>query len=141
MTEQANTLEIATLPLGDGRQVAIPLLTLAEVQQYTAGNAADGALGTLHWRGHELPVESLEEFCGLPAQPRENLRTVGIFRAGQASEQPFRALAFSGLAAHRQLQRADMQETELPAEGNFTAAALIGEETLLIPDLPNLLYA
>ncbi len=32
-TENNETLDIATLPLADGRYVAIPLLALAEVQQ------------------------------------------------------------------------------------------------------------
>ena len=142
MTTDDNTiLDIATLPLADGRQVAVPLLALAEVQQYSGGSAGEEGLGCLQWRGHELPVQSLEEFCGLAPQPRENLVTVGIFRGREGGPEQFRALAFCGLAAHRQLNAADMQPVETPEEGNFTAAAMIGEQTYLIPDLPELLFA
>lgn len=138
---ETTTLDIATLPLADGRQVAIPLLALAEVQQYTPDEDSGKGLGSLRWRGNDLKIQSLEEFCGLPAQPGDSVRTVGIFRARQDSKEPFRALAFSGLATHRRVIAADLQPAQQPKEGKFSAAARFGEETYLIPDLAKLLYA
>lgn len=135
-----NTLDIAILPLADGRCVAIPLLALAEVQQFPGNDSGEDGLGTLHWRGHDLPIASLEEFCGLPAQPREQQVTVGVLRAGQDAEPRFRALAFCGLAAHRRVNASEFQALEPPQEGCFTAAAEVDGITCLIPDLPGLLY-
>ncbi len=143
MTHNENAvtaLDIATLPLADGRQVAVPLLALAEVQQYVPAEEGEEGLGSVHWRGQELKVQSLEEFCGLPAQAADAVRTVGIFRARHGSKEPFRALAFCGLAAHRRIVATEMVPAEKPQEGIFSAAAMLGEETYLIPDLPRLLY-
>ncbi|TGD70917.1 hypothetical protein E4634_20140 [Mangrovimicrobium sediminis] len=133
------TLEIAALPLADGRFIAVPLLALAEVQQFAANDEGEG-LGSLYWRGHELPVGSLDEFCGLPAPGRERHVTIGIFRGSDTASDKFRALAFCGLAEHRMVSAADFNNMETPAEGRFAAAAEVGGQTYLVPDLPALLY-
>ncbi|KZX56960.1 hypothetical protein A3709_04085 [Halioglobus sp. HI00S01] len=141
MSEYVNeTLDLAALPLADGRQVLLPLLTLAEVQQvkFEAGDAAD--LGTLKWRGHDIEVVSLEAFCGLDAAPREQHTTVGIFRANKDSKQPFQALAFCGLAAHMNVNAEQVETEALPEGGNFASAATINGETYLIPSLEALGY-
>jgi hypothetical protein len=130
-------LEIAALPLADGRKLALPLLALAEVQQLRP-NGKD--LGTLAWRGHQLTISSLDVFCGLEAPPVDAHSTVGIFRTGKAETEPFRALAFCGLAAHRCVKPEDMTSIELPQEGHFCAAAELDGEIYLVPDLPGLLY-
>ncbi len=135
------TLEIAALPLADGRFVAIPLLALAEVQQFAANDEESEGLGSLHWRGHDLAVSSLEEFCGLPAPAREQHVTIGVFRGSSDASEQFRALAFCGLAVHRHVSAADFKYVDTPAEGRFSAAAEVAGEMYLIPDLPGLLYS
>lgn len=134
------TLDIATLPLADGRHVAVPLLVLAEVQQLRLDDGGDD-LGTLHWRGLELPVRSLDSFCGLPPAERSRHDTVGIFRSAEGSAEPFRALAFCGLAAHLALRADQLEASGCPEEGNFTAAGSHGGKTYLVPDLSALGYA
>jgi hypothetical protein len=132
-----DTLDIAELPLADGRKLALPLLALAEVQQIRP-SAND--LGTLRWRGHNLKVHSLEAFLGLKQPPVEAHTTVAIFRAAKSADEPFRALAFCGLAAHRCIQPGDMTPVELPDKGLFSAAAKMDGNTYLVPNLPELIF-
>ncbi|QFU77086.1 hypothetical protein EY643_16295 [Halioglobus maricola] len=141
MSEYINeTLDLAALPLADGRQVLLPLLTLAEVQQVKFEKGDAGDMGTLSWRGHEVEVTSLEAFCGLEAAPREQHTTVGIFRANKDAKQPYHALAFCGLAAHMNVSAEDVQSEELPEEGSFASAATIEGETYLVANLEALGY-
>ncbi len=140
-TDNNATLDIATLPLADGRFIAVPLLALAEVQQFAANDEQGEGLGILRWRGLELPISSLEEFCGLPSPSRARFVTVGIFRADQDGGDKFRALAFSGLAAYRRVSAEELVTLEPPAEGRFAASAEIEGVTFLIPDLGNLLFS
>ena len=135
------TLDVALLPLADGRHVMLPLEVLAEVQQLAPVQQAEGEAEQLSWRGHELPIESLDSFCGLPVPARERLTTVGIVKAHQNSEQPFRALAFAGTASNIRISAESMTAQELPAEGHFAGATQVNEQTYLIPDLPKLLFA
>lgn len=136
-TDNTETLDIAALPLADGRKLALPLLALAEVQQLRT--AGDG-FGSLKWRGHELQIGSLEAFCGLEAPATSAHTTVGIFRAAKDSAQPFRALAFCGLAAHRCVNTGELNPVDLPETGRFSAAAEMDGEIYLVPDLPGLLF-
>lgn len=133
-----NTLDLAVLPLNDGRQVMLPLVALAEVRQISA-KEEDG-LGCILWRGHELPISSLDEFCGLPSAAVEKHTTVGIFRASEDSGEPFRALAFCGIASHRLAAADELAAIDVPADGNFTAATEVDGEVFLVPDLPDLMY-
>lgn len=132
----SDTLDIAELPLADGRKLALPLLALAEVRQLQP--SAEG-LGSLCWRGHELQVSSLESLVGLEQPPADAHMTVGIFRAARGSDQAFRALAFCGLAAYRCISPDDFEADELPQTGRFVAAAKMNGDTYLVPDLPELM--
>lgn len=132
-----DTLDIAELPLADGRRLALPLLVLAEVQQLRPSTEG---LGSLKWRGHELQVQSLEAFLGLAEPPADAHKTVGIFRAAEGSDQPFHALAFCGLAAHRCIRPDEMEPAELPDGGFFAAAAKMDGITYLVPNLPALMF-
>lgn len=133
-----DSLDIATLPLSDGRKMALPLLALAEVQQIQPGE--DG-LGSIKWRGLNLAITSLEEFCGLQAPADSAHTTVGIFRAAADSKEPFRALAFCGLAAYRCIVAGELKPAELPETGCFCAAAEMDGEIFLVPDLPALMFS
>jgi hypothetical protein len=115
-------LDIAILPLADGRKAILPLEILAEVLRL---DDQENEVGQLSWRGHELALESLDAFCGLEGPAPAEMTTVGIFRAHCDSAAPFRALAFSGNADH----------------SCITAATLEGTEAVMfIPDLGELLY-
>lgn len=135
------TIDIAMLPLADGRKVLLPLVVLAEVRQVSVVDENGVGFGTLHWRGLDLPIHSLDDICGLPSQAAEKYTTVGVFRAGKDSGQPFRALAFCGIASHARIEPYEMEALESPGEGHFTAAAEMNGETFLVPDLPGLMYS
>ena len=140
--EPKEILDVAMLPLEDGRQVMVPLEVLAEVQQLK--NQPDreaGDLGSLSWRGLELPIESLDAVCGLSAPCPELLSTVGVFKAAKNSDRPFRALAFTGTAANARIDESKMNPHELPADGHFVGATEMHEQVYLIPDLHRLLFA
>jgi hypothetical protein len=139
--EPRDTLEVATLPLEDGRKVVVPLQALVEVQQIEAAAEGEEAPQELDWRGLDLPVESLDALCGLPTPPRERMSTLGIFKADKASQQPFRAVGFCGAAAHLRIDAAGLAPEDVPADGFFVGATRIQEEVHLIPNLPKLLFS
>jgi hypothetical protein len=66
--------------------------------------------------------------------------TVGVFRASQDAPQPFHAIAFCGLASHNMVSSEQIQDIEIPAEGNFSGAAQVNGATYLVPDLSVLSY-
>ena len=131
-------LDVAMLPLADSRQLVVPLQAIAEVQQVVR---EEGELGDLSWRGYELPIESLDAVCGLAEPEQEQLTTVAVFKAHKDSDQPFRALAFSGTASHDQIEASVLEVQDAPTEGNFLGATALGEQTYLIPDLSGLMYS
>ena len=134
-------LELASLPLADGRQVAVPLLALAEVQQLNLDPEDGAELGVLHWRGLDLPIRSLDAFCGLePAAPEQHT-TVAVVRGARDADEPFQALAFCGLASHLSVTAEQLESADSPEEGKFTASARLGGEHYLVPDLATLGYA
>lgn len=135
-------LDMAAMPLGDGRQIILPLLALAEVRQLRLPvSGQEEGFGTLHWRGQELAIGSLDEFCGLAPQAREMHTTVGVFRGSKEDAASFRALAFCGLAGHLRVSRDQVQSLDIPAEGHFAAAAEIDGKVYLVPDFERLLYS
>lgn len=136
----AETLDIAMLPLADGRQIVIPLVALAEVRQVSVTDDSGTQFGTLHWRGLELPINALDSFCGLQAADIDQYTTVGVFRAGKDSGRPFRALAFCGIASHTRVEPYELDPLETPGQGHFTAAGEMNGQTYLVPDLPGLMY-
>ncbi len=140
-TKVKEILDIAMLPLADGRLIMIPLQVLAEVQQLNPGGHPEGKLGELEWRGHQLPIGSLDAVCGLPRPDHGRLTTVGIFKAGKNTVCPFRALAFSGTASHGCIDSGRLEPQEAPEEGHFVGATSMHEQVYLIPDLPGLLFA
>ena len=137
-SEDKKFLDVAMLPLADSRQVMLPLLAIAEVQQLVH----EGELpGQLSWRGHELPIESLDVVCGLPEPAFERLTTVAVFKAHKDSDQPFRALAFSGTASHDRIDANALEPRDAPTEGRFLAATGLDEQEYLIPDLPGMMLS
>ena len=139
--QQADTLEVAMLPLGDGRLIMVPLMAIAEVKQLDAKTRAGQDLGDLDWRELQLPIGSLDVSCGLDSPLQEQLHSVAVFKARSDSEQPFQALAFTGTAAHRRVSASVMEEAEIPVSGHFVGATKIGEQVFLIPDLQRMLFA
>ncbi|MCX2980428.1 hypothetical protein EYC98_06020 [Halieaceae bacterium IMCC14734] len=136
-----STLEVALLPLGDGRCIVVPLDAISEVKQMAPEAKSGRDLGELDWREMMLPIASLDAVCGLDTPQKEQLESVAVFKASAASKQPFRALAFAGTAAHRRVSASLMEEAEIPASGQFLGATKIGDQVFLIPDLQGLLFA
>lgn len=136
----ADSVDIAMLPLGDGRQIMVPLNAMTEVQQVNfAGRSAED-LGVYSWRGHDLKIESLDALCGLPAPPPERLTTVGVFRADKNMKPPFKALAFSGTASPGSIEATWLTAVDLPEDKVFAGATRMHNELYLIPNLPRLLF-
>ncbi len=135
-------LDVALVPLANGRRVMVPLQVLAEVQLLSQPEGdGEGAHAPLEWRGHQLPVESLDVLCGLPQPPVELLTTVGVFKAAADSGTPFRALAFCGNAGQKRVTAEILEESDESAPELFVGATIVDGETCLIPDLPRLLFA
>ncbi len=141
MVGPADSLDVAFLPLSDGRQVILPLSALAEVQQVNFAGRSPGDLGVFTWRGYELEIESLDVKCGLEEPSADRLTTVGVFKADKDHAPPFCALAFSGTASPGRIEPSWLNEVDLPSEGVFVGATRMHNELYLIPDLTKMLYA
>jgi hypothetical protein len=102
----------------------MPLEILAEVQNLP--NQVQGIPKVLNWRGFELPLESLDGFCGCAEPEADTLTTVAVFRAHRDASAPFRVLAFQGNANHRRVTAAMLESSEA---------------VMFIPDLAELLYS
>lgn len=139
--EPRDTLDVALLPLQDGRKLMVPLQVLVEVQLVDKEEVLVDEPAEMSWRGHDLPIESLDDLCGLPMPTRESISTVGIFKADKNSELPFRALSFCGNSAHRCIDAISMESMDLPDEGSFLGAVRFEDQVCLIPDLSKLLFS
>jgi hypothetical protein len=133
-------IEIATLPLSDGRHIMVPLNVMVEVQQVNFAGRSAADLGVFTWRGYDLKIESLDALCGLSQPAPERLTTVGVFKADKDMKPPFRALAFSGTASPGRIEASVLQQVDLPPDGVFAGATRMHNELYLIPDLPRLLF-
>jgi hypothetical protein len=134
------TLDIAMLPVADGRQLMVPLTVLAEVQQVNFAGRQPGDLGELGWRGYQLPISSLDVLVGLPEPVPERLTTVGIFKADRESDPPFRALAFSGTASPGRIAPDSLEVLDTAPDGHFLGAVRMHDHAYLVPDLQTLLF-
>jgi hypothetical protein len=132
-------LDVAMFPLVDGRQIILPLQVLAEVQQLKSDEDGESDPDHVEWRGYTLQIESLDALLGLPEPPREELTTFGIFKGREASAHPFRLLAFCGTAAQGRIEPSNLSPLRASKEECFVGATRLGEQSYLIPDLPNLL--
>ncbi len=103
-------LDIALLPLADGRRVVLPLELLAEVR--VLEQEPESPPQELSWRGHALSLDSLEGFCGLPVLQPEQWKSVAVCRAAAYCDPAFRALAFDGIGEHRRVSAADLEELD-----------------------------
>lgn len=137
----ADLLDVAFLPLSDGRQMIIPLSALAEVQQVNFAGRSEGDLGDFTWRGYDLKIDTLDGRCGLAEPPAERLTTVGVFKADKDMDPPFHALAFCGTAAPGRIEHGWLNEVDLPVEGAFAGATRLHNELYLIPDLAKMFFS
>lgn len=117
------------LPLGDGRKVMIPLQALAEVLVLSTERER------LSWRGHELAIGSLDAMCGLAEPPPIELTSVAVIKAHKDSDNPFRAIAFTGSAAHARISAEDLQPCTVQLEEGFVGAVTLLKQDYLIPDM------
>ena len=122
-------IDVAMLPLGDGRQVMMPLQALAEVLVLSTEREK------LSWRGLELAVSTLDALCGLAEPPPIELTTVAVMKAHKDSDTPFRAIAFTGNAAHARVSAEDLQPSDIQPGGGFVGAVTLMKQDYLIPDL------
>jgi hypothetical protein len=122
-------IEVAMLPLGDGRQVMMPLQALAEVLVLSTEREK------LSWRGLELVISTLDALCGLAEPPPIELTTVAVMKAHKDSDTPFRAIAFTGNAAHARISAEDLQPCDVQPGGGFVGAVTLMKQDYLIPDL------
>jgi len=131
------TLDVAMLPLGDGRQIMFPLQALAEVQQLTP---TEGPMG-LDWRGYQLPVTSLDSLCGLAEPDQEGLTALIVVKADKDLDSPFRAFAFTGRATHARISAKDLSPGEEQAGEGFVAVVSLQDQAYHLVDLAALMAA
>ena len=129
------TIDVAMLPLGDGRQIMFPLQALAEVQQLTP---TEGPV-ELDWRGYQLPVTSLDSLCGLAEPDQKGLTALVVVKADKDSDNPFRAFAFTGTAAHARVSAKDLSPSSEQAGDGFVGVVSLQKQAYHLVDLAALL--
>jgi hypothetical protein len=132
--QMEEVMDVAMLPLGDGRQIMIPLQALAEVLILSDETE-------LLWRGYKLPMVTLDALCGLPEPAPEDMTTVTVMKAHKDADSPFLAVAFAGTAAHSRVSAEDLMPSTSELEQGFLGAVRLLEQDYLIPDLLALMAA
>ncbi|WP_028292360.1 chemotaxis protein CheW [Oceanobacter kriegii] len=139
--EHAGQVDCLMVPLND-RQLLLPNVTVAEIipfsQLMTTNSSVDWILGSLQWRGVQIPVVCYEMLNGLTApRPSPNARFAVINGVGNHADMPFYAMLVQGIPKLKKVDEKNIQEVDsmLP-KGNMDRMSVSVEgEAAFIPDL------
>lgn len=143
MNDNSQLLPCVMIPMTD-RQLLLPNVSIAEVVDYAGAEPVTGdhtpgwLIGTLNWRGQNLPVISYDAANGgqpaLPASTRGRiavLNTIGDHHA----RLPFIALVTQGIPSQARLAENQMQTVEAPQGPADLMAVDVEGHTAYIPNL------
>lgn len=128
-----------------GRTLLVPNVAIAEVMPFiepqTAGDdAPDWLLGHIDWRGHRLPLISVEAVQGDPCPAIDRETRVAVINTikGEGGV-PFYAIITRGIPHLVRLGEEDVESTGAlePARGEL-ARVVVDRERATIPDLDTL---
>ena len=139
MSGNADQVRSLWIPLREVNML-LPNVAIAEVGHYRVPDeqpdTPDWLLGTIDWRGQEIPVVSLELFCGdkIPANPVYS-RFIIVNSVRKNSTVPHYALVAAALPRSILFDNTivtDVQTCDLPA---LQCRVYIGREQAVVPDL------
>jgi len=139
MSGNADQVRSLWIPLREVNML-LPNVAIAEVGHYRVPDeqpdTPDWLLGAIDWRGQEIPVVSLELFCGdkIPANPVYS-RFIIVNSVRKNSTVPHYALVAAALPRSILFDNTivtDVQTCDLPA---LQCRVYIGREQAVVPDL------
>ncbi len=140
MNKRIADIHSLLLPVQEG-QLLLPNAAVAEIVEYNAPIPMDDApawcLGTVAWRGIEIPLLSYEAFVGgeLPAE-QSRLRIAVLNTLNGNVELPFIGVVLQGIP---RLLTAGNDTVVVSADGDsvdgIASKVLAGSEPAMVPDL------
>lgn len=126
-----------------GLNLLLPNVAVAEVIGTRPLEELDGGpswlLGSLTWRGQQVPVISYEMFCNHSEEPGHGVARIAVMNTTRKNTRlPFFAVLCSGIPRLFQADSQALEDVVAPAEAGdpeALGAVRMGSEMAVIPDL------
>ncbi len=134
-----DTIRTLIVPMQD-RNLLLPNVAVAEVMPYIRPRSIDAApdwlLGSISWRGKNIPLISYDRFNGLETDNGLTQARIVVFNTVQRSSGlEFYALVTSGIPQLRRVNPDVLQEVSGDAVIGALSQVQIGDIQAIIPDL------
>lgn len=145
MSQAPSEIAALIVPLSEYR-LLLPNVSVAEVipwQDFTQRDSEEGGtaalLGSLSWRGVEVPLLSLELLQGAEAPKLGSGSAIAVLNSYTGDDKmPFFAIVTQGLPRLSRFGEEQLLEVKKDLQVGETAWVELNGETLLIPDIQSL---
>ena len=142
LTTVQDSMRTLIIPL-QGRNLLLPNVAVAEVAPYVRPREVVGApdwlLGTLSWRGLNIPLISYDRLQGLNDSAGTGQARIAVLNTVQAdSGLKFYALLTAGIPQLKRVNADAIQESSSDAAEDALSQVQIGDVQAMIPDLDTL---
>ncbi len=125
-----------------GEPILIPNTAVAEVIGFVMPEGGDGGdfIGTIKWRGLNIPVLNLEPDAP-PVDAIGRAARIAVFNSTSGNQdQPFVAVLVNGIPRLNNIREDDLKYTEEDVEltSGIQARVLLGQEIVRLIDLPKI---
>lgn len=142
MSQAPSEIAALIVPLSE-YQMLLPNVSVAEVipwqefsQRESSPGDADAVLGSLSWRGVEVPLLSIEILQGADAPKLGSASAIAVLNSYTGDDKmPFFAIVTQGLPRLSRFGEEQLLEVKKDLQVGETAWVELNGETLLIPDL------
>ena len=139
LTTVQDSMRTLIIPL-QGRNLLLPNVAVAEVVPYVRPREVDGApdwlLGTLSWRGLNIPLISYDRLQGLDDSAGLGQARIAVLNTVQAdSGLKFYALVTAGIPQLKRVDADAVQALSADAAGGALSQVQVGDIQAMIPDL------
>jgi len=138
---KSTALPCLLVPMQTGRLV-LPNVTLAELIPYQSPmpneQTADWLIGTIEWRGTQIPVISYEAFCGQKGGALGQDQRIAIINAphGEAGKLRFFGMVTQGIPSLIKLEEAAIKDNQnVVLEKGQKMAVTLETGNAIIPDI------
>lgn len=124
-----------------GRPLLIPNVAVAEIVSWDQPQKQEGSpdwlLGTVDWRGVELPVVSLERMNSSEIDDADVGQRLAVINGVGECNIPFYAISVQGLPRLVRVFPEEMSSEEASEDPVYDTLVMVSGERAVIPDLPS----
>ena len=123
-----------------GRPLLIPNVAVAEIVSWDEPQKQEGSpdwlLGTVDWRGVDLPVVSLERMNSSEIDDADVGQRLAVINGVGECKLPFYAISVQGLPRLVRVYPEEMSSEEPSEDPAYDTLVMVSGERAVIPDLP-----